>query len=107
MWCVLYAKKPKLVPHVPIGQSYVDFPVWRDERYRADQPGRGIRSVLNVPCTCDGLLDFGRAVLERFFSRKERVRLFRSWAGGASMWIKVMSRLLLGGLVVDICVRVC
>ncbi|TFK90637.1 phospholipid:diacylglycerol acyltransferase [Polyporus arcularius HHB13444] len=30
----------------------------------------------------------GAYVLERFFSRKERVRLFRSWAGGASMWIK-------------------
>lgn len=27
-------------------------------------------------------------VLERFFSRKERQRLFRSWAGSASMWIK-------------------
>ncbi|TFY81159.1 hypothetical protein EWM64_g2857 [Hericium alpestre] len=30
----------------------------------------------------------GAYVLERFFSRKERQRLFRSWAGGASMWIK-------------------
>ena len=28
-------------------------------------------------------------VLERFFSRKERAKLFRSWAGSASMWIKV------------------
>ena len=28
-------------------------------------------------------------VLERFFSRKERRKLFRSWAGSASMWIKV------------------
>jgi phospholipid:diacylglycerol acyltransferase len=28
-------------------------------------------------------------VLERFFSRKERQSLFRSWAGSASMWIKV------------------
>ncbi|KAF8973168.1 Lecithin:cholesterol acyltransferase-domain-containing protein [Flammula alnicola] len=27
-------------------------------------------------------------VLERFFSRKERQTLFRSWAGSASMWIK-------------------
>jgi hypothetical protein len=27
-------------------------------------------------------------VLERFFSRKERQMLFRSWGGGASMWIK-------------------
>jgi phospholipid:diacylglycerol acyltransferase len=27
-------------------------------------------------------------VLERFFSRKERQKLFRSWAGSASMWIK-------------------
>lgn len=30
-------------------------------------------------------------VLERFFSRKERAKLFRSWAGSASMWIKVCS----------------
>lgn len=28
-------------------------------------------------------------VLERFFSRKERQKLFRSWAGSASLWIKV------------------
>ncbi|KAG9220645.1 hypothetical protein CCMSSC00406_0003744 [Pleurotus cornucopiae] len=28
------------------------------------------------------------AVLERFFSMKERQKLFRSWAGAASMWIK-------------------
>lgn len=28
------------------------------------------------------------AVLERFFSKKERQSLFRSWAGGASMWVK-------------------
>jgi phospholipid:diacylglycerol acyltransferase len=27
-------------------------------------------------------------VLERFFSRKERQKLFRSWAGSASMWLK-------------------
>lgn len=31
-------------------------------------------------------------VLERFFSRKERAKLFRSWAGSASMWIKVISK---------------
>ncbi|KIJ51347.1 hypothetical protein M422DRAFT_244525 [Sphaerobolus stellatus SS14] len=30
----------------------------------------------------------GAYVLERFFSRDERARLFRSWAGSASMWIK-------------------
>ncbi|KAI0061165.1 phospholipid:diacylglycerol acyltransferase [Artomyces pyxidatus] len=30
----------------------------------------------------------GEYVLERFFSKKERQRLFRSWAGSASMWIK-------------------
>ncbi|EUC57472.1 phospholipid:diacylglycerol acyltransferase [Rhizoctonia solani AG-3 Rhs1AP] len=30
----------------------------------------------------------GAYVLERFFSRKERAKLFRSWAGSASMWIK-------------------
>ncbi len=27
-------------------------------------------------------------MLERFFSRKERQLLFRSWAGGASLWVK-------------------
>ncbi|KIK78139.1 hypothetical protein PAXRUDRAFT_834720 [Paxillus rubicundulus Ve08.2h10] len=30
----------------------------------------------------------GAYVLERFFSRKERQKLFRSWAGSASMWVK-------------------
>ncbi|KAF8518206.1 phospholipid:diacylglycerol acyltransferase [Gautieria morchelliformis] len=30
----------------------------------------------------------GAYVLERFFSRAERAKLFRSWAGSASMWIK-------------------
>ncbi|KAF9453994.1 LACT-domain-containing protein [Macrolepiota fuliginosa MF-IS2] len=30
----------------------------------------------------------GAYVLERFFSRKERQKLFHSWAGSASMWIK-------------------
>ncbi|KAF9476351.1 LACT-domain-containing protein [Pholiota conissans] len=30
----------------------------------------------------------GAYVLERFFSRKERQALFRSWAGTASMWMK-------------------
>ncbi|KAF8895699.1 phospholipid/diacylglycerol acyltransferase [Gymnopilus junonius] len=30
----------------------------------------------------------GSYVLERFFSRKERQTLFRSWAGSASMWMK-------------------
>ena len=28
-------------------------------------------------------------VLEQFFSRTEHAKLFRSWAGSASMWIKV------------------
>lgn len=27
-------------------------------------------------------------MLERFFSKKERQSLFRSWAGSASMWVK-------------------
>ncbi|KII96161.1 hypothetical protein PLICRDRAFT_35093 [Plicaturopsis crispa FD-325 SS-3] len=30
----------------------------------------------------------GAYVLERFFSRKERQKLFHSWAGSGSMWIK-------------------
>ena len=29
------------------------------------------------------------SVLDRFFSKKDRAKLFRSWAGSASMWIKV------------------
>lgn len=32
-------------------------------------------------------------VLDRFFSKQERRRLFRSWAGSASMWIKVLHSL--------------
>lgn len=28
-------------------------------------------------------------LLEKMFSRKERADLFRSWAGSASMWLKV------------------
>lgn len=28
-------------------------------------------------------------VLNRFFSRDERARLFRSWPGSASLWLKV------------------
>ncbi|KAF8160852.1 Lecithin:cholesterol acyltransferase-domain-containing protein [Crassisporium funariophilum] len=32
----------------------------------------------------------GAYVLERFFSRKERQKLFRSWAGSASMWLKAI-----------------
>lgn len=32
----------------------------------------------------------GNQVLERFFSRKERQNLFRSWAGSASMWMKAI-----------------
>ncbi|KAG8890015.1 hypothetical protein FRB98_001450 [Tulasnella sp. 332] len=30
----------------------------------------------------------GSYVIEKFFSRKDRATLFRSWAGSASMWIK-------------------
>ncbi|EJT96683.1 phospholipid/diacylglycerol acyltransferase [Dacryopinax primogenitus] len=30
----------------------------------------------------------GSYVLERYFSRRERAQIFRSWAGSASMWIK-------------------
>jgi phospholipid:diacylglycerol acyltransferase len=35
-------------------------------------------------------------VLERYFNKRERAKLFRSWAGSASMWIKVpcISRIL-------------
>lgn len=35
------------------------------------------------------------SVLERFFSMKERQKLFRSWAGAASMWIKVQRIILI------------
>ena len=31
----------------------------------------------------------GAYVLEKFLSRQERAKLFRSWAGSASMWVKV------------------
>lgn len=27
-------------------------------------------------------------ILEHFFSKRDRAKLFRSWAGSASMWIK-------------------
>ena len=37
---------------------------------------------------CEFSVQFVFAVLERFFSKKERQSLFRSWAGGASMWVK-------------------
>lgn len=32
-------------------------------------------------------------VLERYFSKRDRAKLFRSWAGSASMWIKVRIKL--------------
>jgi phospholipid:diacylglycerol acyltransferase len=38
-------------------------------------------------CSCRDVLTVC-PVLERFFSRKERKKLFRSWGGSASMWIK-------------------
>ena len=31
----------------------------------------------------------GSWVLERFFSRKDRAKLFRRWPGASSMWVKV------------------
>jgi phospholipid:diacylglycerol acyltransferase len=40
---------------------------------------------------CNLYLDRLQLVLERFFSKKERRKLFRSWAGSASMWIKVLT----------------
>ena len=52
--------------------------------------GQFWRLASRVPSTA--LLTFKHTVLERFFSRKERVKLFRSWAGGSSMWIKVVIR---------------
>jgi hypothetical protein len=38
----------------------------------------------------------GVYLLERFFSRQERAKLFRSWAGAASMWLKVRRPLSVG-----------
>jgi phospholipid:diacylglycerol acyltransferase len=32
-------------------------------------------------------------VLDRYFNKRDRAKLFRSWAGSASMWIKVRLRL--------------
>lgn len=43
-----------------------------------------ITNISLLPSTCLSLF----LVLERFFSRRERQNLFRSWAGSASMWIK-------------------
>ncbi|KAJ7928488.1 Lecithin:cholesterol acyltransferase-domain-containing protein [Mycena leptocephala] len=55
--------------HIWVSQNLCRLPVRRDEGHSADEPR-------------------GRYILERFFSRAERQKLFRSWAGSASMWIK-------------------
>ena len=72
----------------PSGESNGSVPLRWDEGYSADEP-----------CWClwyetwhSEIIRFQLIlcpVLERFFSRKERQKLFRSWAGSASMWIKV------------------
>lgn len=46
-------------------------------------------SIIVVPRPTRSLTVSYLSVLERFFSMKERQKLFRSWAGAASMWIKV------------------
>lgn len=46
----------------------------------------GSYGALDTIAPLHGLIE--NAVLERFFSRAERRKLFLSWAGSASMWIK-------------------
>lgn len=72
-----------------LGQSYVSIPVWGDERYGTAEPCRGLRCVPSCFSGVKVLTQCFHLVLERFFSRAERRKLFLSWAGSASMWIKV------------------
>ena len=72
------------------GKSDGGIPVGRDEGHCPGEPCWCLR------CACDlavllntKALTARIQVLERFFSRKERARLFRSWVGSASMWVKV------------------
>lgn len=45
--------------------------------------------MVSCPVSVSPTQPLTAAVLERFFSRKERQKLFHSWVGSASMWLKV------------------
>lgn len=70
------------------GQSYVSVLIRRNERHCTDASCRRLWFVsFSSYCVLTRLPVL--PVLERFFSRKERQTLFRSWAGSAGMWLKV------------------
>ncbi|ELU39173.1 phospholipid:diacylglycerol acyltransferase [Rhizoctonia solani AG-1 IA] len=92
-----------LTPRTAQGNGCICF--WGNEGYRRGQSRGGLWLV--DPCAWARadlktllfssrkgglhqvrLYDLSRAHASQFFSRKERARLFRSWAGSASMWIK-------------------
>ncbi len=76
-------------PNCVKGQGYGGLLIWRNERYSAAESSR----LIWLDVYADHLLGGINVVtvLERFFSRRERRKLFMSWAGSASMWIKVNS----------------
>ena len=71
-----------------LGQSDGGIPVGGDERHGPDEPCRCLRYTISVLFNSEVLTVYVQ-VLERFFSKKERANLFRSWVGSASMWVKV------------------
>lgn len=78
---------------IHLDEGDVRFPFWRNERHRGNESCGSLWSV-PVQFISDAMTLFPNLVLERFFSRSERQQLFRSWAGSASLWVKVL--LLLG-----------
>ena len=73
------------------GQSHVSFPLRRDEGHGPNAPCRSIWYASAMRSSASEADRCPLQVLERFFSRRERQRLFHSWAGSASMWMKVAS----------------
>jgi hypothetical protein len=69
------------------GQSYVSVLIRRNERHCTDASCRRLWFV-SFFSYCVLIRLPVLPVLERFFSRKERQTLFRSWAGSAGMWLK-------------------
>lgn len=71
------------------GKDNVRFPFWGDERHGGDESCGSLWSVPRgyYSRLTRNLMPY--LVLERFFSRSERQQLFRSWAGSASLWVKV------------------
>lgn len=86
--CRLFFSKSYVI-FMDEGQSIARFFVGWDEGYGADESCGSIRSCILSHFHPSALMTRTSVVLERFFSRKERQRLFRSWAGSASMWMKV------------------